>query len=336
MNKFKAIFFTVALVSLCCVACDDEEEDDTKPYLEGTVYFEVPEFVSPGSIIESVASGAKHPESGDIGYCWKISGLMDYYDTTQYLGETTCRKFRYQLPDSIGTFTLYCYAFSNGDYYPISRTQGITTVNETSVVYPFLPGDETITDSRDGSRYRIATIGNHQWICQNVHYSGTEADLGLGFRLSEIMGPIFGRYYSWNEAQEACPEGWRVPSEEEWTQDAQSLTNEKLEPLESWSGLGGHFLFYGKFNSYTLVDYWPEVVVTNSTKFSALPFGYATERTSKGAFKGMYDRAVYWTSSTYGENYGLYRTITTQTGMIHPGYADKDNFLANVRCIKDL
>jgi len=332
----KSWHIVFAIACIIITSCNKDSSDESKPYLEGTVKFNVPEFVSPGDIIKTRPSGAKHPEGGQIGYCFKFNKIMDQYDATQYLGEKESRYFIYQLPDSLGSYTLYCYAFTDDDYYPISGTQGITTVDQTSIKRPFTSSTATITDMRDGSIYHVGKIGSHAYFLENLHYKG-DGSIGTGFRNSEIMSPIFGRYYNWDEAMNACPTGWRLPSDEEYAADFQDYAgNEKLNPYESWGNIGGEFMYYGYFNEFRLVDYWPEVKVTNNSMFSALPFGYAGERGEKSSFKGMYDRAVFWTSSQYDDNNSFYRSISTETGRIHTGYAAKSSFLCNVRCIREL
>lgn len=333
LMTFRNICIFLAVAASAFVSCKKDDNNKDK-YLEGTVKFDVPEFVTPGSAIRAIASGAKHPEGHDIGYCWKFSKIMNKYDTTKYIGSKENRYFEYVLPDSVGTFTLYCYAFSDDDYYPISRTQGITAVNDQSVTRPFDKSSTVFHDGRDNSDYHTAIIGSHEYFCENLHFKGEEG-LGIGFRKSELMSSLFGRFYNWDEAVKACPKGWRLPSEEELAKDFQSISEKTLKPHEPWGNIGGELSYYSKFNEFELLEFWPGVKVTNSTMFSSIPVGYATSREDKNSFKGIYERAVFWTADSKDEKNAYCMNITSEDALVFCESVDKARFLANVRCIRD-
>ena len=53
-----------------------------------------------------------------------------------------------------------------------------------------------LVDDRDGRIYRYVRIDIQNWMAENLNYGDTA--------------------YSWNEAKTACPDGWHLPSKEEW------------------------------------------------------------------------------------------------------------------------
>ena len=71
------------------------------------------------------------------------------------------------------------------------------------------------TDSRDGQTYEIVTIGTQTWFAENLNYE-LDNDLSLCYDNDTYNCYLFGRLYRGNDVQTVCPDGWHLPSVEEW------------------------------------------------------------------------------------------------------------------------
>lgn len=90
------------------------------------------------------------------------------------------------------------------------------------------PTDTGVMQDKDGNEYKWVRIGNLDWMAENLHcgipfYEDADNDK-WGIILS-LPGDIptceqyfqtFGNYYSWQEAMDNAPDGWRLPTDEDW------------------------------------------------------------------------------------------------------------------------
>ena len=90
------------------------------------------------------------------------------------------------------------------------------------------------TDVRDGNTYGWVRIGDLEWMTENLkyqvgglpYYECTYDVFGANYPVavrSQLINTDFeadyetyGNFYTWQEAVESCPEGWRLPTDEDW------------------------------------------------------------------------------------------------------------------------
>ena len=185
---------------------------------------------------------------------------------------------------------------------------------------PFICGTGTVTDY-DGNVYNTVQIGNQCWMKENMrttHYSnGTAISAGGSGYTSSATSQlyynpgnttIYGYLYTWNAAkgpdavsannQGICPTGWHVPSDGEWTELTQYVSNQSQYLCSNnTSYIAKALASTTGWNSSTgtcVVGLTPGN--NNATGFSALPAGTYYPYGGNNYF-GSGEHACFWTST---------------------------------------
>ncbi len=79
---------------------------------------------------------------------------------------------------------------------------------------------DSFTDSRDGQTYNTDKIGGQVWMAENLAYKPNDGNY-WAYDNDDANVAVYGYLYDWETAMNACPEGWHLPSETEWSK----LTN---------------------------------------------------------------------------------------------------------------
>lgn len=72
---------------------------------------------------------------------------------------------------------------------------------------------DTLFDARDSAVYQTITINGKLWTQDNIAYAVQGADC---YDHNPTNCAKFGRLYTYQQAQSACPEGWHLPLAAEW------------------------------------------------------------------------------------------------------------------------
>ena len=355
-----------ALAVLAVAACKKEEDEtETLPSFSGQLSFEAEPYIKKGVTLTLKPSGPVHPEGKGIGYYWAVPNVTENNDTTKL--ETDDPKEKdgtavIKFPDEIGTYTVSCTAFASG-YYSTTSTRYVTVVDrEESLIDMKLGYDGeygTCRDGRDGISYRTVKAGSLEWFAENLRYSGN-GETGIAYENAEAMSDLFGRYYSWEEATDngnpVCPEGWRIPTSEDWLdlanavdgmiKESQGETSTDIRFTETdadYDGITGAMMVDAKFNSEDNVmwEYWPDVKITNLSGLSIIPCGFAnlseTASGTVGTFDTVYLYAAFWSAESEEDSDRAYfRYIYWDTPVLQLGTASSTDFAATVRCVRDI
>ncbi len=334
---FRRVFIAIAALAVCFAvpSCkkDEDEDDELKNYFSGTLDFNAPAYANPGDVITMTPSGTHHREdNGNVGYFWTASPLSKKNDTTRFVNDPAGvdGSFTLNIPDTLCTVTLMVAVFSDDYYTSMSQNRYLTIVDPkktlTEIEYP----QSKIIDSRDGREYPYFTACGVDWLAKNMAYEGS----GMAFRKEKAVNDIYGRYYSWEEAMAVCPEGWRLPTEEDWKHLAECLKKE-IAKDGSIMDVSGMLMANAYFNLERMWEYWPEVKITNSTGFSAIPTGYAFYTADGADFAGLGFYSAYWTATEVDDERAYYRNIYLKEPDVHLAIGHKNGFATSVRCVRD-
>lgn len=352
-RKLTSIAFIIA-AALCTLSCKEDEDSTVPPSLKGSLAFNLPEYIQPETVVKMVPSGVTHPDGGEIGYYWKVSPTMKKADTTRFEngldknGNPSDGSFTHKFSDTLQTYTVQGYAYAKGYSY-VSKTSYTTVVKggiDGSITNLAFKGLPVITAG--SVKYPYVTIGSTDWLCRNI----SNASAGAPFDNSKAMEDVFGRYYSYEEALEVCPEGWQLPTEADWLEAAAAAGAEGAEAYDTIEGVAAALMGNGYFNGDLMWEYWPEVgEITNATGLSFIPTGYATlgakasspqedenidNRYPQAQFHGYSEYAVFWTADLVEESEGMayYRYLISEVPDLMISMGDTKTFGAAVRCVR--
>jgi uncharacterized protein (TIGR02145 family) len=242
----------------------------------------------------------------------------------------------------------HCYAATG--IYPVELTVSNDCGTNTLIKDGYIKVQETFIDERDGHEYRMVQIGGQVWMAENLAYlpevsppSDYSPDNALkyvydyiGYNTDEAKASYnyaaYGVLYNWLAAkggdpgsiQGECPDGWHLPSNDEWFELICYVGDNCDDPFSSNAG--------GRLKEVEFSHWWePNVGATNTTGFTGLPGG-ARFSNDNGSFYNLGYEAYWWSSSEDTIVYAW--SLTTDDEQIHWYTSDKS--LGNsVRCVKD-
>jgi uncharacterized protein (TIGR02145 family) len=174
----------------------------------------------------------------------------------------------------------------------------------------------TFSDPRDGKAYRTVTIGTQTWMAENLSHKTSSGCWAYNDSISYVAK--YGYLYNWETAKTACPKGWHLPTDAEWT----TLT----------TYLGGETEAGGKLKE-SGTTHWTSpnanLYATNETNFTALPGGV---RSGSGTFHFIEDFGYWWSSTEDTATNAWNRSMVVS--LVIKNYAGKSMGLS-VRCVRD-
>lgn len=171
-----------------------------------------------------------------------------------------------------------------------------------------------IMDERDGNIYLTAKFKDTWWMCQNLKFNPGEGS--TCYENDETNCMLKGRLYTQETAMNACPEGYHLPSDEEWKALESYIGMDKNDLDQTYnrnSGTVGKFLRMGGGLSFD-ADY---VGMVNP----------------KGNSSHAGNRAYFWTSTQDDNELSWIRVIEKTRDGVERLLIHKNTMLT-VRCVK--
>ena len=182
-----------------------------------------------------------------------------------------------------------------------------------------------------GQDYKIVGIGDQCWMAANFNYETPNS-----WCYDDSIGncDIYGRLYNWDAAFNACPNGWHLPSDEEWkTMEMELGMSQAGADSAVWRGTDE-----GNKMKETGTIHWDSPnEATNSSGFSALGGGNAHRNPhfGTGSFSGLRLSARFWTRTESSDGSGWARQLWNGGGEVQRVSRDKQVYGMSVRCVKD-
>lgn len=214
-----------------------------------------------------------------------INRLLNITESAQNTG-----RFNWTIPDGIDNGNDYrIKIFSNTDDFVFYESKEFKILGKGGV--------SEFTDLRDNQVYKTVKIGNQWWFAQNFNYktpSGSWADNYIG------NSDNWGLYYDWQTAMSICPDGWHLPTDEDW------------KALELFIGIKTTEInregARGRYEGLLLLE-------NGGLDFDVKFAGYFNH--DYNAFYNSWIESNFWTSTKYYSNSAWIRRFSFNSGAIN-------------------
>ena len=342
------IFITVSF--LCLIAGCEREPAGNLTVTTGDIEI----FAGDTYILNGSVAGSYGTEITEHGFCWSESENPVIDEKSVHLG----------VRSSDGDFSCILAGFSTSTTYYVKAFAIAGTSTYYGEVKSFTTPEKfpLVVIDIDKNIYSAVEIGSQVWMAENlkaVRYSDGTAiprveDQKAWFDFTmyssaycwyenySATGAAYGALYTWPAAnrvssadevisgkvQGVCPDGWHLPSDDEWKQLEMYLGMSLPESgMEDWRGTDEG----GKIKSEGILQWQsPNTGATDEISFGALPAGW---RDGSGYFKNLGKGTKFWSSSLRGD-YAWMRELSYNSAQIYRGTKGLYEGIS-VRCVKD-
>ncbi len=184
------------------------------------------------------------------------------------------------------------------------------------------PSEQTgvFTDSRDGHVYKWVKIDGLTWMAENLAYKPSSGSGYIAYDNDKNNVSTYGYLYQQETAKAVVPDGWRLPTKDEF----RNLVN----------SLGGDTPAYNELLEAGTVHWENPNNATNKSGFTALPGGRYNPDDS--SFWGLGKLAVFVSSSLYPNSTTSVMVLNLNRNFLEASVEGNPlAFYYSVRCVKD-
>ena len=212
-------------------------------------------------------------------------------------------------------FTLSCYPVdddNNGEENSDDSSSSVKGGGKgSSSSETVLVGEKgTFKDNRDDQTYKWVKIGTQTWMAENLNYHEEWVGKTRGNKCydnEDDKCEKYGRLYEWDDAIRLCPDGWHLPTRNEWNTLISYVGENASKKLKAKS------------------DDWKDKKGTDDYGFGALPGGYKTDVFEKINY------ATDWWTATEQDDYISYEIFMEGDGLRET--KDSKYYQYSVRCV---
>ena len=189
------------------------------------------------------------------------------------------------------------------------------------------------TDVRDGKEYHYVRIGDMEWTIDNAKYDTGDDNTRSIYSTQQTIGDQnsindsltvskYGYLYSYEGAKQAAPDGWRLPSDEDWKNLEIALGMSKSDAdADGWRG------------SYQATLMHQQDGTQLNLKYGGFMDGNSTTFASKFYYIEAF--GYYWTDTfDKSTSTAYYRKIVYNSGKVYRHLSATNNMMS-VRFVRD-
>ena len=114
------------------------------------------------------------------------------------------------------------------------------TVSKANNLRKDMRKGEILVDERDGRKYKTVKIGQQIWMAENLNHSVRGSHC---YKNNVANCKKYGQLYSWSHAIEVCPDGWHLPSVDEFKELIENVggksAGKSLKSTTGWAKQNG-------------------------------------------------------------------------------------------------
>jgi len=235
-----------------------------------------------------------------LGLYWQVNDAQK--DTLTTDAKTTNPEFVYTA-DTLGTYSITCFVYAGTSFYNGTATSTFKCIDPDTAMTGMPTSDEVL-------------IGGLTWKTKNLY----DTESGTDYKGAEVVSPLFGKLYTWEEASTACPSGWHLPTISEWetlgTSAFDLMGNVKFLDEKMWKPAIGQ-------------------EISDVEGFCAIPIGYQDKAAHSTTYRKYGEYAIFWAQDeTSDPDLAQFVYISYDSDKIMKGSGSKSSLALSVRCVK--